>query len=129
MYVIPNSLQENHYSVVHVMQNDTLLLAETVIYPWPSKEQFRDAFMALNAPDDEITRAQKNLDPEQMAERTINMPMSGAMSFMNQMQLKQQQMYYTGQAPPIQLLNPFAWASFIKAWQEGKFKRKDKDKN
>jgi hypothetical protein len=52
------------------------------------------------------------------------MPSTGSMNFKNQMALKQAQLYYNGQAPPITVLNPFAWAQFIKAWREGKFKRK-----
>lgn len=125
-YIIPANLQEDRYSIVHVVNTDTMMLHETVIYPWPSKEEFKDAFMNLQIPDDEIARAEKNLDPEKMAETALNMPNSGSMNFKYQMQLRQEQMYYSGQAPPITVLNPFAWAQFIKAWKEGKFKRKDK---
>ncbi len=125
-YIIPANLEEDRYSIVHVVQTDTLLLNETVIYPWPSKEEFREAFLNLQIPDDEITRAEKNLNPEKMAEAALNMPNTGSMNFKYQMQLRQEQMYYNGQAPPITVLNPFAWAQFIKAWKEGKFKRKDK---
>lgn len=128
-YVVPVNLTDDHYSIIHVVQVDTLLLHETVIYPWPSKEQFKDAFMALNIPDDDIARAEKNLDPEGLAKSAMSMPNTGSMNFKTQMQLKQQQLYYNGQAPPITVLNPFAWAQFIKAWKEGKFKRKDKNSN
>jgi hypothetical protein len=124
-YQVPEDLEEDRYSIVHVLQTDTLLLNETVIYPWPSREQFRDAFMALNIPDDEIARAQRNLEPEEMARQAQAMPNTGSMNFKVQNQVRNEKLYYTGQAPPIQLLNPFAWASFIKAWQEGKYKRKD----
>lgn len=125
-YVIPANLTEDRYSVVHVLSTDPLKLPIVEIYPWPSKEELREAFMSMNIPDDEIARAEKNLDPERMAEQAINMPSTGSMNFKYQMQLKQQQLYYNGQAPPITVLNPFAWAQFIKAWREGKFKRQDK---
>ncbi len=128
-FIVPIDLTEDRYSAVHVVQVDTLMLHETVIYPWPSKEQFKEAFMALNIPDDEIARAEKNLEPDGMTRQAIAMPSTGSMNFKNQMQLRQQQLYYNGQAPPITVLNPFAWAQFIKAWKEGKFKRKDKGSN
>ncbi len=129
IYIIPQDLNEDRYSIVHVVHADTLLLHETVIYPWPSREEFRDAFMNLNIPDDEIARAEKNLDPEALYKQSLTMPSNGSMNFKYQMQLKQQQLYYNGQAPPITVLNPFAWAQFIKAWKEGKFKRQEKDRD
>ncbi|HEX4886916.1 MAG TPA: carboxypeptidase-like regulatory domain-containing protein [Luteibaculaceae bacterium] len=124
VYVLDSDLKEERYSVVHVVQPDTIMLSETVIYPWPSKEQFKEAFMNLDIPDDEIARAEKNLNPELIYQKALEMPSTGSMNFKNQMALKQAQLYYNGQAPPITVLNPFAWAQFIKAWREGKFKRK-----
>jgi hypothetical protein len=32
--------------------------------------------------------------------------------------------YYTGQLPPQNIFNPFAWSQFIKAWKRGDFKKK-----
>ena len=31
---------------------------------------------------------------------------------------------YAGQIPPMNILNPFAWQQFIKAWKRGDFKKK-----
>src|SRR5690606_14274758 len=42
-YVIPTDLTENRYSMIHAMARDTVLLSEFKVYPWPSREQFRDA--------------------------------------------------------------------------------------
>jgi hypothetical protein len=41
---------------------------------------------------------------------------------------QQSKLYYAGQVPRNNLLNPIAWAQFIQAWKEGKFKSKSKDK-
>jgi hypothetical protein len=35
----------------------------------------------------------------------------------------QSKLYHSGQAPPISLMNPFAWSKFIEAWKNGDFKR------
>ena len=42
-------------------------------------------------------------------------------------QLRQQanKAYYSGQLPPMNILNPAAWAEFIRAWKRGDFKKKD----
>ncbi|MGB0165356.1 MAG: carboxypeptidase-like regulatory domain-containing protein [Luteibaculum sp.] len=124
-FVIPDTLSGDKYSIVQVLNSDTVYLSETVIYPWPSPEEFKDAFLALNLPDDDISRAQKNLDPEVLYRQMQDMPMDGNANYRFRMQQIQQQLYYAGQAPPIQLLNPFAWAQFFKAWKEGKFKRQN----
>jgi hypothetical protein len=31
---------------------------------------------------------------------------------------------YQGQTPPMNILNPAAWADFIQAWKRGDFKKK-----
>lgn len=124
-YLIPDTLQSNRYSLVQIMTNDTILLKETVIYPWPTKEQFRQAFVKNKVPDDDLTIAQRNLDKMEMRERARAMPMDGSMNYRNYMDNQVSKLYYRGQAQPIPLFNPFAWAEFIKAWKRGDFKRKD----
>jgi hypothetical protein len=127
IYTIPDTLTGNRYSMIQVMSSDTVMLTQTVIYPWPSREKFKEAFLKLNVPDDDFERARKNLDMTQLRDIAANYPMDGSMNFRNSMQLYQDKLYYNGQTQPITILNPFAWAEFIKAWKEGKFKRKDKD--
>jgi hypothetical protein len=39
------------------------------------------------------------------------------------MQEYQTRIYYSGQAPPLNILNPLAWAKFIQAWKDGDFKQ------
>jgi hypothetical protein len=124
IFVVPEEFTEEKYTLIHVLHNDTVMLNETVVYPWPSKEQFKQAFLTLNIPDDDEERARKNLSPEEMAKRAEELPVSGSLAFKYQMQQRNDQLYYTGQAPPIQILNPFAWAKFIESWRNGDFKRK-----
>lgn len=124
-YLIPDTLRSNRYSLVHIMTNDTILLKETVIYPWPTKEQFRHAFVWNKIPDDDLTIAQRNLDKMELRERARMMPMDGSMNYRNYMDNQVSKLYYRGQAQPITVFNPFAWAEFIKAWKRGDFKRKD----
>ena len=126
-FIIPDTLTDNRCSLIQILRRDTILLKDVVIYPWPTKEQFKEAFLALRLHDDDIERAKKNLDPTTMSFISENTPMDGSMNFRNQMLQQSSQLYYAGQATPNNLLNPIAWAKFIQAWQNGAFKKK-KDK-
>jgi len=125
-FVIPDTICNNRYTMFQVMTSDTIYLTETVIYPWPTKEQFKEAFLKLDIPDDDLEIARKNLDRYELYVRAEAMPMDGSMNYRNYIDQTVSKLYYAGQTQPISLLNPFAWAQFIKAWQDGKFKRKDK---
>lgn len=122
-FVIPDTLSTNRYSMIHMMLEDTIELAPQQIYPWPSKEDFADAFLNLNVNDDQIRRAKKKLTPEELAAVGREMPTDGSLNYKWQMQQYQSRLYYNGQAPPINLLNPLAWSEFIKAWRNGDLKR------
>lgn len=124
-YVIPDTLTQNRYSAIQIMSRDTVHLAETVIYPWPTREQFRHAFIHTEVPDDDYDRAMRNLARAEMKERMENYPMDGSMNFNHLTQQHANRLYYAGQAPPMRIFDPFAWAKFFKAWREGKFKRQD----
>lgn len=122
-FVIPDTLSTNRYSMIHMMLEDTIELAPQQIYPWPSKEDFAEAFLNLNVNDDQIRRAKKKLTPEELAAVGREMPTDGSLNYKWQMQQYQSRLYYNGQAPPINLLNPLAWSEFIKAWRNGDLKR------
>lgn len=122
-YKIPGTLTGLRYSMIQVMQKDTVMLSETVIYPWPSPAQFKRAFLALDPPADDYDRAMNNLSLALLKERGEHMPMDGSMNYRNYIQNVSSQLYYAGQLPPNNLLNPIAWSKFIKAWQQGDFKR------
>jgi len=123
IFKIPDTLTQSRYSLIQALSADTIMLSETVIYPWPSPEQFKNAFININIPDDAHRIAEKNLARAEMKERYKNYGMDGSMNYKNYIDRHTSRLYYAGQLPPNNLLNPFAWAQFIKAWREGKFKR------
>jgi hypothetical protein len=119
-FVIPDSLDLIHYSIIQVLFKDTIQLSDAMIYPWPTKEQFKEAFMSLNAPDDDLERARKNLAKEMIREQFYGMPMDATANYKYQMQVWQTQLYNTGHIyPTTQLLNPIAWMRFVQAWKNG----------
>lgn len=124
-YIVPDTIDNNRYSIIQLMSTDTVYLTETVIYPWPTKEQFKEAFLKLEIPDDDLAIARKNLDARAMRAKAENLPAEGSITFKYNMQEQIDKLYYNGQTQPISILNPFAWAKFIKAWKDGDFKRKE----
>ena len=122
-YVIPMDLAENRYSMIHVLARDTIWLKEQVVVPWPSKEQFAEAFLNLRPHADDYQITMRNLSPAEMAQRMENLPPDAAMSYNYQMAMDQTRLYYSGGTPAINLFNPIAWAQFIQAWRGGKLKR------
>lgn len=128
-YHIPDTLSGNRYSLIQVLSSDTIQLIETVIYPWPTREQFKQAFIKLSVPDDDIVIAQKNINYLEMRERALDFekyPMDGSMNYRNNLDHQIDKLYYYGQTQPLAIFNPFAWAKFIKAWKNGDFKKKKK---
>jgi len=124
LFTIPDTLTTNKYSLIQIMFEDTILLKTAVIYPWPSKEQFAKAFVETKIPNDDYQRAMSNLSRAQLNERMQFTPMDGALNFKWEQQQIQSKLYYAGQYPPNNLLNPIAWAKFIEAWKRGDFKSK-----
>jgi hypothetical protein len=120
-FKIPDSLDKEKYSWIQMMQNDTILLVETVIYPWPTYDDLKYAIVNLDVPENDYDRAMKNLEIQKIKELALEMPMDGSMNFRNQIQNVVSTNYYNGQYMPNNLLNPFAWVKFLEAWREGKF--------
>lgn len=123
-FIIPDTLTTSTYSLIQVLRTDTVYLKETVVYPWPTKEQFKSAFLALQLPEDDLARAEKNMVRADMKERMTGMAMDASLNYKYSTQQYQSRLYYAGQLPPNNLLNPIAWSKFIKAWQNGDFKKK-----
>ncbi len=128
LFKIPDSLDEARYSLIQILNHDTILLNQAVIYPWPTKEQFKQAFLDLKVPDDDLAYARRNLALETMRDEMQRVDMDGSLNYKMVAERQQSKLYYAGQLPKNNLLNPIAWAQFIQAWKEGKFKNKDKDK-
>lgn len=123
-YVIPTDLPEKKYSMIHQMFPDTFLLKPAQVYPWPSPDQFAQAFRDLDLPDDDYQLALKNLSPAEMLQRMENLTPAAYESYRYQMALDQTKLYYQGGYPSINLFNPVAWAQFIQAWKSGAFQKK-----
>jgi hypothetical protein len=123
-FFIPDTITKNRYSLIQLMSSDTLTLAEAIIFPWPTYEDFKRAFLETKIPDDDLEIARKNLQAADIRMRAEDYPMDASMNYRNYIDGQTSKLYYFGQQQPFNFLNPFAWSQFIKAWKDGKFKQK-----
>lgn len=124
-FLIPDTCNEKRYSMIQILFLDTVMLREATVYSWPTREQFRQAFLKMDNMNDDMARAQKNLAKEEMEIISMNMGMSGQENFKYTMQQYQTRMYYAGGKPPMTIMDPLKWAEFVKAWKRGDFKSKE----
>lgn len=121
---IPRDLVGNQYSIIQLMVNDTVYLPATIIKKRVPREQFERDFLNTKVPDDDIAIARSN---NNLATRRFlmgSLPADGKEASSQYLRRQSAKLYYSGQVAPINLLNPFAWSEFIKAWKRGDFKRK-----
>ncbi|MCX6245699.1 MAG: carboxypeptidase-like regulatory domain-containing protein [Bacteroidetes bacterium] len=123
-FIIPDTITKSRYSLIQLMTGDTLTLSAAIIFPWPTLEDFKYAFANTKAPDDDLERARRNLDSDEIMFRVLTYPMDGQMNYNSYIENQTSKLYYFGQQQPFNIFNPFAWAQFIKAWRDGEFKRK-----
>ena len=122
-YIVPDTLKQNRYSLIHMLPSDTLQLKEVTIYPWPSKEEFANAFVNMRPYDDALRRAQQELSGESLAFAAARIQSDPSLAYGNLVNQKYSQLYSSNQVPVNNLLNPYAWSKFLKDWKEGKLKR------
>jgi hypothetical protein len=122
-YIVPDTLTDERYSIIHMMTIDTIQLTEVVIYPWPSREAFAQAFVEMNPYDDALLRAQKELSGKSLAHIASMVSSDASLAYGNVMNQNNTRLYTMGQSPVNNLLNPFAWAKFLQKWRSGELQR------
>ncbi|MBP9214358.1 MAG: carboxypeptidase-like regulatory domain-containing protein [Chitinophagaceae bacterium] len=123
---IPTNLKENQYSVIQLMINDTAYLPATILKPRPTRAQFERDFVNSTIPDDAYEIARQNTDEAKRRILINSLPADGREAVNYQMRQQANKYYYAGQVPPMNILNPLAWADFIKSWKRGDYKKKKK---
>lgn len=127
-YKVADTLTEKYYYAIQVLTKDTVQLPQVDVYPWPSRDEFKRAFLALDLNDSDAERADNNLQRDAMTYLERNQTASASENYKYVMQAYYTKVYTAGQQPSINLLNPVKWAQFIDAWRKGKFKNNDKKK-
>lgn len=122
---IPANLEGNQYSVIQLMINDTNFLPATILKPRPTRAQFERDFVNSKVDDDLYETARKNTSASQKRIILSSLPYDGKEAVNAQLKQQASRYYYSGQLPPMNILNPSAWRSFINSWKRGDYKSKN----
>jgi hypothetical protein len=127
IHVIPDSLGGQQYPADIFMVSDTFQLAEVRIYPWKTYQEFKEAFLALDLPDDDEQRAYQNiaLIKTQIRLNRDGMEPSPTVNFREVMRQEYNQLYTAGQSPYYTIFDPLRWARFFESLRRGDFKQDD----
>jgi len=125
IHVIPDSLGGQQYPADIFLVSDTFQLAEVRIYPWKTYHEFKEAFLALDLPDDDEQRAYHNIA---LIKTQIKMNKNGPspnINFREVMKQQYNQLYTAGQMPYYTIFDPMRWSKFFESLRSGDFKRDD----
>jgi len=127
IHVIPDSLGGQQYPADIFMVSDTFQLAEVRIYPWKTYQEFKEAFLALELPDDDEQRAYQNiaLIKTQIKMNRDGLSPSPTIAFREVMRQEYNQLYTAGQSPYYTIFDPLRWAKFFQSLKNGDFKQDD----
>ncbi|MBA7554787.1 hypothetical protein ES705_47422 [subsurface metagenome] len=119
---IPDNLKEPFLTMDIILATDTFMIAEVEIYPWKSYEEFKEAFLNLKLPDDDMDNARKNIALLK-TQIILDETPSARANFQHILDQQYKETFRQGQYPTYQIFNAFAWAEFFKALKRGDFKK------
>lgn len=121
---IPEDMEKDEVSYILTMVQDEIALQEVQVMPYPTEEEFKNAILAVNI-DAAPPLNRGNLSPQLLLRWAADMPSSGNENFRQFTNQQSQQTMDRYGPRPMPLLNPFAWAQFIKSIKNGDLKNKD----
>ncbi|MBN2613674.1 MAG: carboxypeptidase-like regulatory domain-containing protein [Bacteroidales bacterium] len=121
--IIPDNLPEPFLTLDIVLQEDTFMINEVVVYPWRNYDEFKQAFLNLKLPDDDMERARKNIALLKTQIILENSP-NARQNFQYVMNQQYQETFTQGTVPSYQIFNPLAWIKFFEAIKRGDYKNK-----
>jgi len=125
--IISDTLKEPFLNIQVILETDTIMIKEVVVYPWKNYEQFKEAFLNLKLPEDDIERARKNIALLRTQIILDNNP-SAIGNYRYVMNQQIEATYNKWSYPSYQIFNPFAWAKFFEALKRGDFSNKKNEK-
>jgi CarboxypepD_reg-like domain len=126
-HIIPQKIEQS-YSAIVDLKEDVKMLAEVKVYPYPTEELFKEAFINYKLPDskerDALARA---TDKRSLAMLAKTMGMGASANYRSFMSQQQNAVINRGFNNNITsaLMNPIAWMSFIQSVKKGDLTKKD----
>lgn len=125
IHVIPDSIGGQQYPADIFMVSDTFHLAEVRIYPWKTYQEFKEAFLALELPDDDQQHAYHNIALIKTQIKVNEMGTTPNVNFREVMKQQYNQLYTAGQYPYYTIFDPMRWARFFESLRSGDFRQND----
>lgn len=120
--IIPEDAPEQ-YTIIMAMEEEVVNLPDVEISPFPTEEIFKEAILAMNLNEDQ-ENVLRSFEPAVVQEMVRTMPIEGSPDlnyrYMMNLQFDNLRQRTGPRANP--LLNPFAWARFIKSLKKKKKK-------
>ncbi len=119
-FIMPPDVTRDNYSLIQLMREKTILLSEVVIFPWPSVDQFKEAFLDVEP--------QRNMDDliREVQFQTLKDSRDNQLSEYEADQRRYQRLYEIHQIfPPNNFLNPMRWNQFIRGVTTGENEEED----
>src|SRR6056300_669990 len=118
-----DTLEGEQFLARIVLEWDTEVLDPVIVYPWPSKENFKEEFLAMKIETTEMDIAQRNLALDELRARAAAMGYDAAemqdyLITMQNQQLYNEGRYYGGNGASAilgALSNPFAWTELFQS--------------
>jgi hypothetical protein len=121
--VIPDTLESFHYPVDIILETDTIEIAEVIILPWKTYEEFKEAFLAIELPDDDLERAYRNFAKITAQIHNTDIEPDPGLNYKYQLRDQSNYLYTRGQTPYYTIFDPLRWAEFFKYIEERRFRR------
>ena len=124
---VADTLEGDEFLARIVLEWDTEVLDPVIVYPWPSKENFKEEFLAMEVQTTEMDIAARNLALDELRDRAAAMGYDAAEMQDYLISLQNQQLYNEGRvfgngmnatgASAIlgALSNPFAWQQLFQS--------------
>lgn len=126
--VIPTDSSEKYSVVVELMQ-DSIAQPTIAITTFPSEREFKEAFLTMEIPEEELSNMYTNLNDQVMSRLLVDLELDGSETSAYYMQQQVSYIENKNQPTYISVLDPFAWSRFfkdIKAYKKKKEEEKRK---
>ena len=115
VFMMPYDVSNRQYSLIQLMWQETTILSEIVVFPWPTIDQFKDAFLDT---DPGVTEDQLVREVQLRVKDEANM---NQMEIYEAQQMQHQKLYeLNGIFPPNNFLNPMRWSDFVRDVKKSK---------
>ncbi len=117
-YIIPPHEEPSSLRLLLTMREDIQFLEEVEVFPYPTEAMFKQAILALNPDNPDMTYMANWMASQYMIDGYRYLPAAATENYRYILQQQQQAYMNQFQIPSTNYLNPFAWAKFIREMKQ-----------